>query len=60
MEDESITPITTAPEDLFAELREQTTVTLLSEGLLCYADPSFAPAAVPEELESDALSPAAD
>jgi hypothetical protein len=59
MEDAPITPITTAPEELFAELREQRTVTLLSEGLLCYADPSVASVA-PDELDADELSPAAD
>jgi hypothetical protein len=60
MEDELATPITAAPEDLFAELREQTVMTLLSGGLLRYTDPSFASAAPTEDPEADALSPAAD
>lgn len=53
MDDELMTPIATAPEDLFAELREQTTVTLLSGGLLRYTDPSFASAAPFEETETE-------
>ncbi len=60
MEDELTTPMTTAPEDLFVELREQTNVTLLSEGLLRYSDPSFVSATGLEEPETDLLSPAAD
>jgi hypothetical protein len=60
MEDELMPPITTAAEDLFDDLRDQTTVTLLSEGLLRYTDPSFAATPSAEELESDVLSPAAD
>lgn len=60
MEDELTTPITSAPEDLFAELREQTTVTLLSGGLLRYTDPSFASAGPAEELDTDELAAAAD
>jgi hypothetical protein len=60
MEDELTIPITTAAEDLFTELREQTTVSLLSEGLLRYTDPSFATAAPPEESEDDLFAPAAD
>jgi hypothetical protein len=60
MEDELTTPITTAAEDLFADLRAQTAVTLLSEGLLRYTDPSFAATAPVEEPEGDLLPAAAD
>jgi hypothetical protein len=52
MDDETMTPITTVAEDLFAELREQTIVTLLSGGLLRYTDPSFADIAPSEELDT--------
>ena len=60
MEDDLMTPVTTAPEDFFAELREQTTVTLLAGGLLRYTDPSFAPVTPADELDAAALPPAAD
>lgn len=60
MDDELRTPITTQPEDLFDDLREQTAVTRLAEGLLCYTDPSFASAAPADDLEADEILPAAD
>ena len=60
MEEEILTPSITEPEEFFAELREQTTITLLSEGLLRYTDLSFASAAPTEERDVDALSVAAD
>ena len=60
MEDETITPITTVAEDLFAELREQTTVMMLSEGLLRYTDPSFAATTPMEEPETNPSLTAAD
>lgn len=60
MDDEIPSPPITEPEDFFDELREQTTMTLLSEGLLRYTDPSFASAPPDDEQEADALSPAAD
>ena len=60
MDDEMMTPITTAAEDLFAELREQTAVTLLSGGLLRYTDPSFAATAPMEETDTAPSFPAAD
>lgn len=60
MEDDSTIPITVAPEDLFVDLREQTTVTLLSGGLLRYTDPNLAPVTPTSELDGDELSAAAD
>ena len=59
MDDEPHAPIVTQPEDLFDDLREQTTVARLAEGLLCYADPSFASAAPADDLEADEIYPAA-
>jgi len=60
MHDELLTPSIVELEDLFDELREQTTMMLLSEGLLRYTDPSFASATPVEEQELDALPSAAD
>lgn len=60
MDDEQGTPVTTQPEDLFDDLRDQTAITRLAEGLLCYTDPCFASAAPADDLEADAILPAAD
>ena len=58
MDDELFTPNITQPEELFPELREQTTVMLLAEGLLRYTDPSFAFSSPVEEGDIDAGFPA--
>lgn len=60
MDDELHTPITIQPEDLFDDLREQTVVARLAEGLLCYADPSLASTAPDDDREASEILPAAD
>jgi hypothetical protein len=42
MDDEFPPPIAMQPEDLYADLREQTEVTRLSEGLLAFVGADFA------------------
>ena len=42
MDDEFTPPIAMQPEDLYADLREQTEVTRLSEGLLAFVGADFA------------------
>ncbi len=44
MDDEMRIPIATNAEDLFDDLREQTAVARLAEGLLRYTDPGLASA----------------
>jgi hypothetical protein len=53
MDDEFLTPIATQPEDLYADLREQTAVARLSEGLLAFAGADFAAAPMDELEPSD-------
>jgi hypothetical protein len=60
MDDELGTPIIVEPEDLFDDLREQTAVTRLAEGLLRYSDPSFAPTPPADEPEAEGAALAAD
>ncbi len=59
-DDETAIPIITQPEDLFDDLREQTIVARLAEGLLCYSDPSFASAVPPDGLRTGAVIPMTD
>ena len=60
MDDEMRFSITTHPEDFFDDLRKQTAMTRLAEGILCYTDPSFASAASADEPEVNDVIPAAD
>jgi hypothetical protein len=60
MDDELRTPITTQPEDLFVDLREQTAVARLAEGLLCYTDPGLASVAPDDDVGADEIVPPAD
>jgi hypothetical protein len=60
MDDEMNTPIAVAPEDLFDDLREQTIVARLAEGLLCYTDPSLAATAAGDNPEAGDAILAAD
>ncbi len=55
MDDEFTPPIAMQPEDLYDDLREQTAVARLSEGLLAYAGAGFA-AAPADDVEPDALA----
>jgi len=59
MDDEMRIPIATNAEDLFDDLREQTAVARLAEGLLRYTDPVLAsatPTDAPDWDDAIALS----
>jgi hypothetical protein len=55
MNDEFTPPIAQQPEDLYDDLRAQTEVTRLSEGLLAYAGADFAAAPADDAAPDDAL-----